>query len=130
MLMERLPTTCAGWSKERRHDAPPGLPEHTDKGNRRMNMQQPVVQFVLTYDNIRRFDERLKAIEKGVTLLLTRDAEVVALRAEVAALEAAGKISAEEKAAMTARVVAATERTQKLEDKEAAAIPSNSQPPA
>lgn len=82
------------------------------------------MQFVLTYDSIRRFDDRLKNIERGVHRLLHRDdAELVALRTEVAALLAAATVSAEEKAAIQARIDAAVTRSQALEDRERAALP-------
>jgi len=81
-------------------------------------------QFVLTYGDIRRFDDRLKNIERNVHRLLHKDdAELVALRAEVATLLAAAQLSAEEKAAIQARIDAAVTRSQQLEDKERAALP-------
>lgn len=81
------------------------------------------VQFVLTYDSIRKFDDRLRRIEAAVIKDAANEAELVALRAEVVTLMAAAKTSEEEKAAMDARIKAAKERTQSLEDKERAALP-------
>lgn len=84
------------------------------------------LQFVLTYESIRRFDDRLRNIERGVHRLLHKDdVELVALRAEVAALLAAATVSAEEKAAIQARIDAAVTRSQAVEDKMSAAMPDS-----
>jgi len=88
-------------------------------------MHDSGLPMVLTYSTIRDFDNRLRNIESDLHELLTKDdAEVVALRAEVAALVAAGKVSADEKAAMDERVKAALARSETTEARLRSAVPS------
>jgi predicted nucleic acid-binding Zn-ribbon protein len=87
-------------------------------------MDHEGLPFVLTYDTIRRNEDRLKNIERDVRRLVNRDeGELAQLRAEIVTLQAAAKTSDEEKAAMDARIKAAKERSQALEDKERGALP-------
>ena len=91
-----------------------------------MTQYQPMqIPFVVTYETIHAFDHRLLFIENGVAMLLARDTENAALHAEIEALKASGKLTEDELAALKIRVATAVGRTQKLEDKEAAATPNS-----
>ncbi len=82
------------------------------------------LHMMLTYETVKRFDDRLKRIEAGVRVLLAHGSVEAELRAEIAALIEAAAMDQAAKEALQAKVAAVLARSETVEARLRSVVPN------